>query len=204
MKQSISLPQIPKNLQTDNKELYDYLFGLQQALLAKQRDDYGAVDKTSTDLTTLSGSVTTLSGSVTSFIANNKASQAQAIAGTLDTKIITPKSLRQGFNASGSAPVYACRAWVKFTGTGTVTIDGSGNVGSITDNGTGQYTINFTTEMQDTNYAVTEGSSKTSAAYATVCRILSTTKSAFSVNYGQVNNYEDPVDQSMVFFAIFR
>jgi hypothetical protein len=45
MKQGISLPQIPKNLITDNKELYDYLFGLQQALLSKQTDDYSAVDK---------------------------------------------------------------------------------------------------------------------------------------------------------------
>ena len=45
MKQGISLPQIPKKLLDTNKELYDYLFGLQQALLAKQTDDYGAVDK---------------------------------------------------------------------------------------------------------------------------------------------------------------
>jgi hypothetical protein len=58
------------------------------------------------------------------------------------------------FNASGSAPVYACRAWVKFQGTGTVTINGSGNVSSITDNGTGQFTANFTTAMPDTNYSV--------------------------------------------------
>jgi hypothetical protein len=45
MKQGISLPQIPKKLLDTNKELYDYLFGLQQALLAKQTDDYSAVDK---------------------------------------------------------------------------------------------------------------------------------------------------------------
>ena len=64
MKQGISLPQIPKNLQTDNKELYDYLFGLQQALLSKQTDDYSAVDKTSSDLTTLSNSVTTITSKI--------------------------------------------------------------------------------------------------------------------------------------------
>ena len=58
MKQGISLPQIPKNLQTDNKELYDYLFGLQQALLAKQTDDYSAVDKTSSDIATTQTSLT--------------------------------------------------------------------------------------------------------------------------------------------------
>ena len=58
-------------------------------------------------------------------------------------------------NASGSAPVYACRAWVNFNGTGTVAIRGSGNVSSITDNGVGQYTVNFTTAMSDANYCAT-------------------------------------------------
>lgn len=52
------------------------------------------------------------------------------------------------------ATAYGCRAWVNFNGTGTVAIRGSGNVSSITDNGTGNYTINFTTAMPDTNYAV--------------------------------------------------
>ena len=62
------------------------------------------------------------------------------------------------FNVSGSAPVYACRAWVNFDGTGTVSIRESGNVSSITDNGTGRYTVNFTTDMPDDNYCVTVAS----------------------------------------------
>ena len=57
------------------------------------------------------------------------------------------------FVASGTAPLYACRAWVNFNGTGTVAIRASGNVSSITDNGVGDYTINFATAMQDANYA---------------------------------------------------
>lgn len=57
-------------------------------------------------------------------------------------------------NATGSAPIYACRAWVNFNGTGTVAIRASGNVSSITDNGTGNYTVNFTTAMPDANYSV--------------------------------------------------
>jgi hypothetical protein len=48
-----------------------------------------------------------------------------------------------------------CRAWVNFNGTGTVAIRGSFNVSSITDNGTGNYTVNFTTAISDANYAVT-------------------------------------------------
>ena len=52
----------------------------------------------------------------------------------------------------GTAPVYAARAWVNFNGTGTVAIRASGNVTSITDNGTGDYTVNFTTAMPDADY----------------------------------------------------
>lgn len=49
-------------------------------------------------------------------------------------------------------PAFFARAWVNFNGTGTVAIRASGNVSSITDNGTGDYTVNFTTSMPDTNY----------------------------------------------------
>jgi hypothetical protein len=55
---------------------------------------------------------------------------------------------------TGSAPIYACRAWVHFDGTGTPAIRASGNVTSITDNGTGDYTVNFTTAMPDADYSV--------------------------------------------------
>jgi hypothetical protein len=61
---------------------------------------------------------------------------------------------KTALNATGSAPLYGCRAWVNFNGTGTVAIRASGNVSSITDNGTGDYTVNFTTAMQDADYAV--------------------------------------------------
>jgi hypothetical protein len=71
------------------------------------------------------------------------------------------------FDASGNflfnsgygstAVAYGCRAWVNFNGTGTVAIRGSGNVSSITDNGTGDYTINFTNAMPNTNYSFQSG-----------------------------------------------
>ena len=60
--------------------------------------------------------------------------------------------MNSGFGSSATA--YGVRAWVNFTGTGTVAILESGNVSSITDNGTGNYTINFTNNMTDKNYAV--------------------------------------------------
>jgi len=75
-------------------------------------------------------------------------------AGTVITSASDIESqVKTATNATGSAPIYACRAWVNFNGTGTVAIRGSGNVSSITDNGTGDYTVNFTTAMPDANYS---------------------------------------------------
>jgi hypothetical protein len=66
------------------------------------------------------------------------------------------------FDASGNlkfnsgygsvATAYGCRAWVNFNGNGTVAISASGNVSSVTDVGTGSYTINFSTALPDANY----------------------------------------------------
>ena len=55
---------------------------------------------------------------------------------------------------TGNVEVYTCKAWVNFNGTGTVAIRASGNVTSITDNGTGEYRVNFTNAMSNSNYAV--------------------------------------------------
>ena len=78
--------------------------------------------------------------------------------------IATAESTLTQFSASGSAPVYAARAWVNFNGTGTVAIRASGNVSSITDNGTGDYTVNFTTAMPDANYSVVSNTQDLSGA----------------------------------------
>jgi len=85
------------------------------------------------------------------------ASTAEAQAGTDNTKAISSLRLREGLNAGGSAPIYACRAWVNFDGTGTVAIRASGNVSSITDNGVGSYRVNFATALPSANYAAALG-----------------------------------------------
>jgi len=65
-------------------------------------------------------------------------------------------------NATGPAPVYACRAWVNFEGTAAgVPIRGGGNVSSITDNGVGRYTVNLTIPIQAANYSIQLTTSKT-------------------------------------------
>lgn len=82
------------------------------------------------------------------------ATQAQAEAGIDTARPLSALGLRQALRAAGNAPVFACRAWVNFNGTGTVSIRGSGNVSSITDNGVGAYAVNFATPMPDVNYAM--------------------------------------------------
>lgn len=61
------------------------------------------------------------------------------------------------------------KAWVNFNGTGTVAIRDSFNVSSITDNGTGDYTVNFTTAMPNANYALAGYSRSTVSTLTTTC-----------------------------------
>lgn len=78
------------------------------------------------------------------------ASQAEAEAGSDNTKAMTPLRTSQAIAVN----TRVAKAWVRFNGTGTVAIAASHNVTSITDNGTGDYTVNFTTAMADTNYSI--------------------------------------------------
>jgi hypothetical protein len=74
------------------------------------------------------------------------------VSGTGSNSIAGTFQFNSGYGSVATA--YGCRAWVNFNGTGTVAIRASGNVSSITDNGVGDYTVNFTTAMPDANYAV--------------------------------------------------
>lgn len=98
-----------------------------------------------------SGNFLTSNGSAWASTAPPISSTAQAQAGTDNSTFISPLRLREGLNASGSAPIYSCRAWVSFNGS-TGGINASGNVSSVTRNGTGDFTVNFTTAMPDANY----------------------------------------------------
>lgn len=93
------------------------------------------------------------------------ATQAETNAATDDARFVTPlkflAGLKNHLNVSGNAPMYPCRAWVNFNGTGTPSIQASGNVSSITDNGTADYTVNFTTAMPNINYSFSQGCSNT-------------------------------------------
>ena len=77
---------------------------------------------------------------------------------------VTSSQVADALNATGSAPLYACRAWANFNGTGTVAIRASGNVSSITDTGVGDYSVNFTTAMPDVNYCAVASSARDTSA----------------------------------------
>jgi hypothetical protein len=83
------------------------------------------------------------------------------IDGTERMRIDSAGNLAFNSGYGSAAVAYGCRAWVNFTGTGTVTIRGSGNVSSVVDLGVGKYRVNFTTAMQDTNYSVSGVASDT-------------------------------------------
>ena len=111
------------------------------------------------------------------------------------------------FNATGSAPVYSCRAWVNFNGTGTVAIRASGNVSSITDIGTGGYEMNFSTAMPDVNYAFTTAGQRVSGAsthrlFLNQSRVVNLSTTKINLHSGDENGVgEDPTS---FYVAVFR
>ena len=75
-------------------------------------------------------------------------------------------SFNSGFGSVFAA--YGCRAWVNFNGTGVVAIRASGNITSITDNNTGDYTVNFTNAMPDINYSAVSTASGENGARSSI------------------------------------
>jgi hypothetical protein len=98
---------------------------------------------------------------------------------------------------------YVARAWVNFNGTGTVAIRASGNVSSITDNGTGYYTVNFTTAMPDANYsACCSGRNSASTTIPLVSSAISFSTTSCTLRFLTVSNADQ--DSDFVSAAIFR
>jgi hypothetical protein len=125
---------------------------------------------------------------------------------------------------TGSAPIYGCRAWVNFDGTrnegdtgastngANVKIRASGNVSSVLKNGTGDYTITFTTAMVDANYSVTAtATTKTALNGSTVCEIFDAGTPGITTGSVRVATSEvsttlnrQATDRPVVCAAIFR
>jgi hypothetical protein len=80
--------------------------------------------------------------------------QFQTNGTTAAVTIDTSQNLQFNSGYGSVAVAYGCRAWVNFNGTGTVAIRASGNVSSITDEGVGNYRVNFTAAMPNLNYSI--------------------------------------------------
>lgn len=132
------------------------------------------------------------------------ASAAENAAGTVENKAVDPLGIREAFNATGSAPVYACRAWVNFNGTGTVAIRASGNVSSITDNGVGSYSVNFATPMPDDNYCITYSNGRDGADSTSIFPLISAGRGLTGFTMSIINAGFSSVDGGNVNVAIFR
>ena len=95
--------------------------------------------------------------------------------------------------------VFGCRAWCNLDGTGTISIQASGNISSITDGGTGKYTVTFTNAMVDANYSTSALSLSTSSLFPHADGEGSTTAIVIQARESD----DSPVDSVMA-MAVFR
>lgn len=125
--------------------------------------------------------------------------QSEMETGTDATRAVTPG--RQHFHPS------AAKGWVEFNGTGTLAIDDSYNVSSVTDNGTGDYTVNWATDFSAAAYAYSIASKAVSAGF--VCLYSVTSKAAGTLRFqtiawsGSTSNSAAAADASNVSVIAF-
>jgi hypothetical protein len=125
-----------------------------------------------------------------------------ATGGTAAFQLDSSQNLKFNSGYGSVATAYGCRAWVNFNGTGTVAIRASGNVSSITDNGTGDYTVNFTNAMPNANYAFTQHiTCSSSGAINDGCDLQSIATGSFRVLCG---NGGTSLDADYAMFSVFR
>jgi hypothetical protein len=121
------------------------------------------------------------------------------MAGALTISTLNDSS---GVLATQNGMTGIAKAWVNFDGTGTVAIRDSFNVSSITDNGTGNYTVNFTTALPNSNYSVAGSSSTSSGTNPVILRpaTFNTTTLAFETIQANGTN-QDPAIVSVSVFS---
>lgn len=117
----------------------------------------------------------------------------------------TDFQFNSGYGSTATA--YGCRAWVNFNGTGTVAIRDSGNVSSITDNGTGNFTVNFATAMTDVNYAVASSqayNNDVASSGNTTNPPINNNFATGSFRYSTPNASGTLIDSTYNYVAVFR
>ena len=118
-------------------------------------------------------------------------------------------------NATGDAPIYACRAWVNFDGTKDVNgnastantarfIRASGNVASVVRDSSGIYTVNFSTAMPDAEYTFSLNAGGPSGSVSSTASQQATNTSATSISFRTLNTSGSLGDPEQYTVAIFR
>ena len=110
------------------------------------------------------------------------------IVTTGDSGTVTAPMLDGG--QSGSAPAFAARVWLYYNGV-TNTIVGSGNVSSVTDNGNGNYTVNFTTALANDDYSAVATAYRQTSFYDGGTQTSSYTTSSYNVFHVEAGSNVD-------------
>ena len=185
------------------------------------------INLTNSNVTLTNANITTANiTGVATFSTGSAALPSITTAGDPDTGIYFPSANTIGFTRGGVevgrfdsnsananfqfnsgygsvATAYGCRAWVNFNGTSTVAIRASGNVTSITDNGTGNYTMNFTTAMPDANYSGVFGCNDNGNT-TTMCYRSGGTKTTSAFQVSTASGVATLADNDMCMCAVFR
>ena len=146
-----------------------------------------------------------------------------------DVTLTSSANIKGAINASGDAPIYACRAWVNFdmsdtsntnplsfentnatnhgdansAGETLCAIRGSGNVSKVVRNGTGDHTITFTTPMVNANYCAT-GSAGNTTTDPSNENLSCVPVDEYSVRVESYSTGSTAIDQNYVMVAIFN
>ena len=133
--------------------------------------------------------------------ARNAGVERFVVTGSGDVIVNNTFQFNSGYGSAATA--YGCRAWVNFNGKGTIATRASGNVSSLTDDGTGQYRVNFTNAMPDVNFAVCASASDgtTYGGYHISSAIGNDSTGSARVWTGWTGG---AADQGWVYIAIFR
>ncbi|CAB4139403.1 hypothetical protein UFOVP345_44 [uncultured Caudovirales phage] len=146
-------------------------------------------------------------GSDINAVGNNNFYFYDAMAGVERARITAAGDFQFNSGYGSVAAAFGCRAWVNFNGQGTVAIRASGNVSSITDNGAGEYTVNFANAMPDVNYAVAHGRSDAFTGRTVTSHIQdgqTTTSVRIVSRVSFSSSYDTTEDALNVYVAIFR
>lgn len=158
-----------------------------------------AGEKTFTDLLTAEEGAT-FTGPVTVPDAT-EANQALAYG---QVAVSNAQAVKTALNSSGTAPIFACRAWVAFNGSGTLAILGSGNVSSVADNGVGIYTVNYASALPDANYALSGFAQDVGTEGAIVSQGTGYTRTASATKIAVCQDDGAKVDATYISLIVIR